>query len=136
MIYDGTRVVGSATIASTVLCVTSSGSGSAGIDGTTWWEQDADESVLAASLMKVPVAMAAMALDLDAAVVVHPEFDSVVAGTRFELDEDGDQDPDTWAEVGAEPDTARAAPPLDRALRQPRDQPGDGADRSGCGDRR
>jgi beta-lactamase class A len=72
-----------------------------GLDGTTWWERDADEPVLAASLMKVPVAMAAMALDLDAKVSVHPDFDSVVAGERFELDEDGDQDPDTWAEVGS-----------------------------------
>jgi beta-lactamase class A len=72
-----------------------------GLDGTTWWEQAADEPVLAASLMKVPVAIAAEALDLDARVAVHPDFGSVVAGERFELDEDGDQDPDTWAEVGA-----------------------------------
>ena len=71
------------------------------LDGTTWWAQDADEPVLAASLMKVPVAMAATALDLDREVLVHPDFDSVVAGERFELDEDGDQDPDTWAEVGS-----------------------------------
>jgi len=71
-----------------------------GLDGTTWWEQDADEPVLAASLMKVPVAMAALALDLDRDVLVHPDFDSLVAGERFTLDEDGDQDPDTWAEVG------------------------------------
>ena len=33
---------------------------------------------------------------------MHADFDSVVAGERFELDEDGDQDPDTWAEVGGE----------------------------------
>ncbi len=71
-----------------------------GLDGTTWWEQDADEPVLAASLMKVPVAMAAMDLDLDAEVEVHPDFDSAVPGERFTLDEDDDQDPDTWAEVG------------------------------------
>jgi beta-lactamase class A len=70
------------------------------LDGTTWWEQDADEPVLAASLMKVPVAMAAMALDLDREVLVHPDFESVVPGERFELDEDNDQDPETWAEVG------------------------------------
>ena len=73
-----------------------------GLDGTTWWEQDADEPVLAASLMKVPVAMAAEALDLDRSVPVHPDFDSVVVGESFELDEAGDQDPDTWAEVGGE----------------------------------
>ena len=71
------------------------------LDGTTWWARDADEPVLAASLMKVPVAMAATALDLDREVLVHPDFDSVVAGERFELDEEGDQDPDTWAEVGS-----------------------------------
>ncbi|MDX6373124.1 MAG: beta-lactamase class [Nocardioidaceae bacterium] len=73
-----------------------------GLDGTTWWEQDADEPVLAASLMKVPVAMAAEALDLDRSVPVHPDFDSVVVGESFELDEAGDQDPDTWADVGGE----------------------------------
>jgi beta-lactamase class A len=72
-----------------------------GLDGSTWWEQDADEPVLAASLMKVPVAMAAMALDLDRTVDVHADFESV-AGERFELDEAGDQDPDTWAELGTE----------------------------------
>ena len=72
------------------------------LDGTTWWEQDADEQVLAASLVKVPVAMAAEALDLDRSVPVHPDFDSVVLGATFELDEAYDQDPDTWAEVGGE----------------------------------
>jgi beta-lactamase class A len=73
-----------------------------GLDGTTWWEQDADEAVYAASLMKVPVAMAAEALDLDRPVPVHADFDSVVPGAWFELDESGDQDPETWAEVGGE----------------------------------
>jgi beta-lactamase class A len=73
-----------------------------GLDGETWWAQDADEPVLAASLMKVPVAMAAEALDLDRSVPVHADFDSVVPGETFELDEAGDQDPDTWAEVGGE----------------------------------
>jgi len=73
-----------------------------GLDGTTWWEQDADEPVLAASLMKVPVAIAAEALDLDRSVPVHPDFDSVVPGETFELDEAGDQDPDTWSDVGGE----------------------------------
>jgi beta-lactamase class A len=71
-----------------------------GLDGTIWWEQHADEPVLAASLMKVPVAMAATALDLEAEVVVHADFGSVVPGERFELDEGYDQDPDTWAELG------------------------------------
>jgi beta-lactamase class A len=70
------------------------------LDGSTWWEQDADEPVLAASLMKVPVASAAEGIDLDRSVRVHADFDSVVAGERFELTEEGDQDPDTWAELG------------------------------------
>lgn len=74
------------------------------LDGTTWWEQDADEPLLAASLMKVPVAMAAQALDLERSVPIHPDFDSVVVGASFELDEAGDQDPDTWAGVGGELD--------------------------------
>ena len=73
-----------------------------GLDGTTWWAQDADEPVLAASLMKVPVAMAAEALDLDRSVPVHSDFDSVVVGASFELFEAYDQDPDTWAELGGE----------------------------------
>jgi beta-lactamase class A len=72
------------------------------LDGTTWWEQDADEPLLAASLMKVPVAMAAESLDLDREVLVHPDFESVVPGESFELAEAHDQDPDTWAEVGGE----------------------------------
>ncbi len=62
----------------------------------------------AASLMKVPVAVAAyrMAdadeLDLDAPIRIHDEFDSMVAGERFRLSEDYDQDPDTWAALGGE----------------------------------
>jgi beta-lactamase class A len=71
-----------------------------GLDGETWWEQDADKPVLAASLMKVPVAMAAEAIDLDREVEVHPDFDSVVPGERFELAESYDQDPATWAQLG------------------------------------
>lgn len=73
-----------------------------GLDGTTWWEQDADEPVLAASLMKVAVAVAAEAIDLDRSVPVHADFDSVVPGEWFELDEAGDQDPETWADLGGE----------------------------------
>ncbi|QIG42221.1 serine hydrolase [Nocardioides anomalus] len=73
-----------------------------GLDGATWWAQDADEPVLAASLMKVPVAMAAEALDLDRSVPVHTDFDSVVVGETFALDEAGDQDPDTWDDVGGD----------------------------------
>jgi beta-lactamase class A len=74
------------------------------LDGSTWWEQDADEPLLAASLMKVAVAIAAEGLDLDRAVRVHADFDSVVPGESFELDEAGDQDPDTWSELGGKQD--------------------------------
>ncbi len=76
------------------------------LDGTTWWEVDADEPVYAASLVKVPLATAAERrhrrgeLDLDAAVPVHPEFDSVCPGARFTVAEADDQDPPTWAELG------------------------------------
>jgi len=72
-----------------------------GLDGTTWWEQDAAEPVLAASLMKVPVALAAERIDLDGSVPVHADFDSIVQGRRFQLTEAEDQDPETWAELGA-----------------------------------
>lgn len=73
-----------------------------GLDGTTWWEDDADASFYAASLMKVPVATAAQRrhergeLDLDAQVPVHDTFDSAVPGARYELDRDDDQDDATW----------------------------------------
>jgi beta-lactamase class A len=73
-----------------------------GLDGTVWWEQDADEPVYAASLVKVPVAIAAERLDLDRSVPVHADFESVVPGEGFELDQAGDQDPDTWYDLGGE----------------------------------
>ncbi len=78
-----------------------------GLDGTTWWEQDADERVYSASLMKLPIATAAQRrhergeLDLDAEVPVHDDFDSVVAGERYVLDRDDDQDDRTWDESAA-----------------------------------
>jgi len=73
-----------------------------GLDGTTWWEQDADEPAYSASLMKLPVATAAQRrhdrgeIDLDAEVEVHDDFESVVAGERYVLDRDDDQDDLTW----------------------------------------
>lgn len=78
------------------------------LDGTTWWEQDADEVAYSASLMKLPIAVAAEhrhdrgelgALGLDAEVLVHDDFDSVVVGERYVLDRDDDQDDLTWDEV-------------------------------------
>ncbi|WP_323792440.1 serine hydrolase [Nocardioides sp.] len=73
-----------------------------GLDGLTWWEQDADATAYSASLMKLPIAQAAERLhqrgelDLDAEVLVHDDFDSVVAGERYVLDRDDDQDDATW----------------------------------------
>ncbi len=73
-----------------------------GLDGTTWWEQDADEPVYSASLMKLPIAIAAERrhqrgeIDLDAEVLVHDDFDSALAGARYVLDRDDDQDDATW----------------------------------------
>lgn len=73
-----------------------------GLDGRTWWEQAADDQVYAASLMKVPVAVAAERrhqrgeVDLDAEVLVHDDFDSAVAGQHYVLERDDDQDAATW----------------------------------------
>lgn len=72
-----------------------------GLDGETWWQRDADERFYAASLVKVPAAVAAESVDLDRRVLVRAEFDSVVPGEWFTLREDDDQDPATWAELGA-----------------------------------
>ncbi|MDE0779102.1 MAG: serine hydrolase, partial [Nocardioides sp.] len=75
------------------------------LDGETWWEAEADEPTYSASLMKLPIATAAQRrhergeLDLDAEVRVHDDFDSVVAGQRYVLDRDDDQDEATWDEV-------------------------------------
>jgi beta-lactamase class A len=60
----------------------------------------------AASTMKLPVLVAAHrlaergVLDLDERVVVHDDFDSLIAGSRFAIDPDEDSDPETWAAVG------------------------------------
>ncbi|WP_170286071.1 serine hydrolase [Nocardioides rubriscoriae] len=71
-----------------------------GLDGTTWWEQDADEPAYAASLVKVPLATAAEAVDLDTAVRVHDDFESAVGG-RFTIAREDDQDDATWDALGA-----------------------------------
>lgn len=78
-----------------------------GLDGETWWEQDADEPAYAASLMKVPVAVAAQRrhergeLDLDRVVEIRDEFASALPGYRFALDRDDDEDAATWSGVGS-----------------------------------
>jgi beta-lactamase class A len=76
------------------------------VDGSPVAACEADVPHYAASLMKVPVAVAAYRLadrgllDLDAAVPVHADFASV-AGGRFAMDPGNDQDPRTWAALGA-----------------------------------
>ncbi|HVX54447.1 serine hydrolase [Nocardioides sp.] len=78
-----------------------------GVDGAAVAVREAAVPHYAASLMKVPVAVAAYRLadrgllDLDTAVPVHAEFASV-AGGRFAMDPDNDQDPQTWAALGGE----------------------------------
>ncbi|MBS43355.1 MAG: hypothetical protein CMH83_09385 [Nocardioides sp.] len=74
--------------------------------GETWWEQRADEPLYPASLIKLPVATAAQRrhdrgeIDLDATVLVHPDFDSVVPDEHFELVREDDQDDATWDALG------------------------------------
>lgn len=77
------------------------------LDGRPVWAHDADAPHYAASTMKLPLVVAAMRrvvrgdLDLDASYRVHNTFASVLDGSPFAMDEDDDQDPDTWAAVGA-----------------------------------
>lgn len=72
------------------------------LDGATWWARDDREPHVAASTMKLPLAVAAHRLDergevdLDATVPVHADFDSAVDGARFTMDPGYDQDPTTW----------------------------------------
>jgi len=77
-----------------------------GLDGLPIHAQNVNQQHYAASLMKVPVAIAAYRLldrgelDLDEQVAVHDEFESVVGGVRFTMDDADDQDPETWGAVG------------------------------------
>ena len=73
-----------------------------GLDGETWWEQDADEPAYAASLVKVPLATATQGLDLTRRVLVHADFASAAPSStdRFTIERDDDQDDATWDAVG------------------------------------
>jgi len=68
--------------------------------------RDAAHEHYAASTMKLPLLVAAYRLhergdlDLDAPVPVHNRFRSVLDGSAFELEQDDDQDDDTWARIG------------------------------------
>ncbi|MEP9384163.1 serine hydrolase [Nocardioides sp. KR10-350] len=79
-----------------------------GLDGVPLQAQNVNQQHYAASLIKVPIAIAAYRLsergelDLDEKVPVHVGFDSQVEGARFTMDEGDDQDPETWGAVGGE----------------------------------
>ena len=66
----------------------------------------ADAVHYAASTMKLPLVIAAYRrhergeLDLDQPVPVHNEFSSAYDGSRFSLDQDDDQDDETWDRIG------------------------------------
>jgi beta-lactamase class A len=65
-----------------------------------------DAQHYAASTMKLPVLIAAQRLaergllDLGQRVVVHDDFDSLIAGQRFIMDPDEDSDRETWGALG------------------------------------
>ncbi len=68
--------------------------------------RDARHRHYAASTMKLPLLVAAYRLhergelDLDQPVPVHNRFRSVLDGSEFHLDQDDDQDDETWDRVG------------------------------------
>lgn len=70
------------------------------------YEHDPDAQHYAASVMKLPLLVAAHRLaergllDLDRTLEVHDEFASVLAGHRFAMDPAEDSDPQTWAALG------------------------------------
>ncbi len=75
-------------------------------DGTPWLTRQPDAVHLAASTMKLPLAVAVLRLaergqlGLDDAVPVTPRFTSVVGGT-YEVTRDYDNDDEPWQRVGA-----------------------------------
>jgi len=77
-----------------------------GLDGVPLQAQNVNQQHDAASLVKLPVAIAAYRLadrgelDLDAEVEVHAGFASAVEGETFTVIEGEDTDPETWAAVG------------------------------------
>lgn len=77
-----------------------------GLDAEPWWSRRADVPHYAASTMKLPLVLAAQRLvvagrlDPDDTVLVDDRFASVADGSVFAMDEDDDQDPQTWAALG------------------------------------
>lgn len=78
-----------------------------GTDGSVWFERDAHLGHYAASTMKLPLVLAAYQLVADGhltlaeAVPVHNSFSSAADGSVFAMDPNEDQDPQTWAALGA-----------------------------------
>ena len=76
--------------------------------GPAWLEREPETPHYAASTMKLPLLLAAYrlaergALDLDRAVPVHNEHRSAYDGSIFALDQDDDQDDETWDRLGSE----------------------------------
>jgi beta-lactamase class A len=74
--------------------------------GPASYQHEAEHRHYAASTMKLPLLVAAHrlhergALDLDAEVAVHNSFASAYDGSPFSLDQDDDQDDDTWSRIG------------------------------------
>jgi beta-lactamase class A len=86
-----------------------------GLDGTPTFARDADVVHYAASTMKLPVLVAAYRraergeVDLDERVAVHNRFASAADGSAFSLDQDDDQDDETWAAIGTSSTLRRLA---------------------------
>src|SRR5690348_15415533 len=74
-----------------------------GLDGTPRLTRNEHVVHYPASTMKLPLLVAAYLraergdLDLDAEFDVHNTFRSALDGSPFHLDENDDQDPETWA---------------------------------------
>lgn len=77
------------------------------IHGRPSYTRAALETHYAASTMKLALLVAAYRrhergeIDLDAEVAVHNDFASAAGGSRFSLDQDDDQDDETWDLIGS-----------------------------------
>ncbi|MDN5724337.1 MAG: class A beta-lactamase-related serine hydrolase, partial [Propionibacteriales bacterium] len=77
------------------------------VAGEPWFTHRADETHYAASMIKVPMVLAALReaeagrLDLDAPVLIKNQFSSVADGSPFQMDDAEDSDPEPWGRLGA-----------------------------------
>ena len=83
--------------------------------GPAWFTREPDAQHYAASTMKLPLLVAAYrlaecgALDLDRAVPVRNAHRSAYDGSVFSLDQDDDQDDETWDRLGSSVDLCTLA---------------------------